>query len=87
MKTFWCSGEGCGNEICYGDIVVKGGPGGLLCEHCARKTKARGEAIVHRPIKVEPTSVQRDRARKNLKRLDRMQRRTQKVIVSEREEA
>jgi len=69
-----CSGQNCGNEFKFGDIVVRGS-NGIFCEHCARKQALRGEAVVYGG-KQKPSSVQRDRARRNLQKLARMRKRS-----------
>lgn len=72
-----CSHEDCGNEFKYGDLVVRG-PNGPLCEHCAKKHQVRGEAVVYGGQKT-PSSVERDCARRKLKKLARATRRAEEL--------
>jgi hypothetical protein len=70
-----CSGFDCGTVFKYGMIVVRPKDGRPLCENCAKKMKNfQGQAVVFGGQK-PPTSVERDRAMRKLKKLDRMKKR------------
>jgi hypothetical protein len=71
--------EDCGDMFRYGDIIVRAqgttpkSKADIICETCMRKRGGSANAVVYGAGK--PSSVARDRAMRNLKRLERAKRR------------
>jgi hypothetical protein len=66
----------CEEPFRYGDMVIKTPHHGILCETCMRSEKIEsGEAVVFGSVDKKPSTIDRQRAQRNLKRLARSHKR------------